>query len=420
MNDRRWSKRVKSALRVRSLRPTVVNAVLAEVKREETLGRRPVSLMRGQPDTETHADVIEAACRALRSGRTGYPDIRGEASLRRAAANKIERENGMKYDPDREILITDGATCGLAAALGAVVDSGDEVLTPDPIYDAYEGVIGVWGAIPSRILSTIRDGRYRFDRSALESAASPLTKAILINSPWNPVGTVLRREELREIVDFAVEQDLVIICDEIYDSYLYDGARHVSPVSVDPRARERTIIVNSLSKTYAMTGWRVGYIAAPEPICSAMSLVLQQWSRGPATFVQDAAVAALGLDDVWKRSIAAEYQARRDQVVAALDDIPGVEPIVPEGGLFVMADIRSLGVSSDYARGFLLREAEVAVIHGSAYGPSGEGSLRVSFAAGGKTLETGLARLREGLLRLGDSREQLAVKSAAETVLLRR
>lgn len=420
MNDRRWSKRLKSALRVRSLRPTVVNAVLAEVKREETLGRRPVSLMRGQPDTETHADVIEAACRALRSGRTGYPDIRGEASLRRAAANKIERENGVKYDPDREILITDGATCGLAAALGAVVDSGDEVLTPDPIYDAYEGVIGVWGAIPSRILSTIRDGRYRFDRSALESAASPLTKAILINTPWNPVGTVLRREELREIVDFAVEQDLVIICDEIYDSYLYDGARHVSPVSVDPRARERTIIVNSLSKTYAMTGWRVGYIAAPEPICSAMSLVLQQWSRGPATFVQDAAVAALGLDDAWKRSIAAEYQARRDQVVAALDDIPGVEPIVPEGGLFVMADIRSLGVSSDYARGFLLREAEVAVIHGSAYGPSGEGSLRVSFAAGGKTLETGLARLRDGLLRLGDSREQLAVKSAAETVLLRR
>src|SRR5262249_6938572 len=176
--------------------------------------------------------------------------------------------------------------------------------------------------------------------------------------------------------------------------------RHVSPACITPAARERTVVVNSLSKTYAMTGWRVGYCAAPAWLIESMLLVLQQFSRGPATFVQDAAAAALRGDPGCASRMREEYQQRRDLVASRLRGLPGVEPLVPEGGLFVMLDVRGLGLPSDEVRRFLLREAGVVVIHGAAYGPRGEGTLRVSFAGGGETLQRGIARLRGGLLRL--------------------
>src|SRR5262249_6214988 len=204
--------------------------------------------------------------------------------------------------------------------------------------------------------------------------------------------------------DFAERHGLFVVSDEIYESLVYDGWRHVSPGSLSPAARERTLVVNSLSKTYAMTGWRVGYCAGPAEVVRAMLLVLQQSSRGPATFVQDAAACALRSDQECVRQMATEYQARRDLVVARLRGIPGVEPLLPEGGLFVMLDVRGLGRPSDEVRRFLLQEAGVVVIHGAAYGPGGEGTLRVSFAAGGSALEEGLGRLRDGLGRLAAER----------------
>jgi aspartate/methionine/tyrosine aminotransferase len=228
------------------------------------------------------------------------------------------------------------------------------------------------------------------------------TDIILLNTPWNPVGTVLTRDELADVMEFAATdyRDDPVISDEIYESLVYDGRRHVSPAAISADARERTVVINSLSKTYAMTGWRVGYCAGPEAIIRAMFLILQQASRGPATFVQDAAACALSSDQGCVRRMAAEYQQRRDRVVERLRGIPGVEPMVPEGGLFVMVDIRGLGKPSEDVSRYLLRDAGVVVLHGSAYGPGGEGLLRVSFAAGGETLERGLDRLREGLLRL--------------------
>ena len=210
------------------------------------------------------------------------------------------------------------------------------------------------------------------------------------------------RDELVDIMGFAAKKDSLVISDEIYESLVYDGRRHISPACISADARERTILLNSLSKTYAMTGWRVGYCAGPAEIIRAMLLVLQQSSRGPATFVQDAATCALTSDQECTRQMALEYQGRRDQVVESLRGIPGVELIVPEGGLFVMVDVRGLGRTADEIRKFLLVEARVVVIHGSAYGPGGEGFLRVSFAAGGEGLVHGLERLREGLMRLAD------------------
>jgi len=393
--------RSRIAARVAELRPTAVNTVLSEVKAVQAGGRALVSLMRGQPDTPTPEPIVETACRALRDGRTGYADIQGEPALRQAVAAKLARDNALTYDPAREVLITDGATCGIATALGALIEPGDEVLLPDPIYDAYTSPIALWGGRAVGVPATIAGGRFAIDRAAWTARVTPRTRVVLLNTPWNPVGTVFTPQELADVLDLAEAHDLTILSDEIYEALVYDGRRHVSPAALGESARARTVLVNSLSKTYAMTGWRVGYVATTAARLQAMLLVLQQSSRGPATFVQDAAAAALTGDQKWVRTLSAEYQARRDRVVERLRGIPGVEPLLPEGGLFVMVDVRGLGRPSDEVRRRLLHDAGVVVIHGAAYGPGGEGTLRVSFAAGGEALERGLERLRDGLTRLG-------------------
>jgi aspartate/methionine/tyrosine aminotransferase len=389
--------------RIDALQPTAVNRVLNEVRQHQTGGKPVVSLMRGQPDSPTPPHIIEAAERSLRAGRTGYPDNQGEPALRQAVAKKLLRDHDLSYDPASEILITDGATCGIALALGALLKPGDEVLLPDPIYDAYASPIALFGGRAIGVSSAIENGRFTVSLAAMEAARSPRTRALLLNNPWNPVGTVFSLQELEPLVDFVVRHDLMLISDEIYESLVYDGRKHISPARL-PGAAPRTIVVNSLSKTYAMTGWRVGYCAGSADMIHAMLLLLQQFSRGPATFVQDAAVCALESlqDSVQQR--AAEYQARRDLVVRELQGIPGIHAPVPDGGLFVMADLRELmgdlanpTFTSDDVRRFLLDKHGLVVIHGSAYGPSGEGFLRISFAAGGQTLLRGLSLLRAGL-----------------------
>jgi aspartate aminotransferase len=385
---------------VADLRPTAVNRVLAEVRQLKNEGRSLISLMRGQPDTPTPPHIVEAAERALRDGRTGYADQQGEPSLRAAVAAKLSRDDQVVYDPVTEVLVTDGATCGISTALAALVEPGSDVLVPDPIYDAYSSPVALWGGRMVAVPSRIENGRFVLNHAELEAAWTPRARVLLLNTPWNPVGTVLTEEELRQVMAFAAARGLYVISDEIYEALIYDGRRHVSPAALSSEARDRVVLVNSLSKTYAMTGWRVGYCAGPASIIRAMLLVLQQSSRGPATFAQDAAACALRADQACVRAMAAEYQRRRDLVVRRLSGLPGVEPLVPEGGLFVMVDVRGLGRPSDEIRRFLLHEAGVVVIYGAAYGERGEGTLRVSFAAGGATLEQGLERLRAGLARL--------------------
>jgi N-succinyldiaminopimelate aminotransferase len=209
--------------------------------------------MRGQPDTPTPAAIVEAAQRALSDGRTGYPDNQGEPALRQAVATKLARDNNLTYDPAREVVITDGATCGIAAALAVLIEPGDEVMLPDPIYDAYASPIALWGGVPVSVPSAIHDGRFSINRAAWESQISPRSRVVLLNTPWNPVGTVLRPEELRDVAELVEAHDLIVLSDEIYEVLIYDGRRHVSPASLSESARARTVLVNSLSKTYAMT-----------------------------------------------------------------------------------------------------------------------------------------------------------------------
>ncbi len=379
------------------LRPTAVNTVLAEIRQAQARGRTVVSLMRGEPDFDTPAHIVEAATRAMKGGRTRYPDNRGEIGLRQAVAEKLSRENGVAYDPAAEILITTGATLGIHSALLALLNDEDEVLVPDPIYDAYLSPILLAGGRVVPVRTEIEQGRFVLTAQAVSDAVTSRSKLLLLNTPWNPVGTVFRESELRAIGEIAIRRNLMLISDEIYEAIVYDGCRHISPSSLSPELRERTVLLNSLSKTYAMTGWRVGYCAAPAPIVQSMFLSLQQSSRGPATFVQDAAAIALTGPQDAVAEMRLEYGRRRALVMSALDGIRQVRVLPPEGGFFAMVDARDTGIPSEQIRRRLLEDAGVAVIHGAAYGPGGEGTLRVSFASGGDTLARGLERLRAGL-----------------------
>lgn len=386
--------------RLQLLKPTAVNSILAEVREAQSRGVKPVSLMRGEPDLQTPAHIVEACVEALRKGRTGYPDNRGERALRDAVAVKLERDNGLRYDAADEILVTPGATFGIYAVLTAVLNEGDQVLMPDPVYDAYQSPVRLAGAEVVPVASRIADGRFVLDAEALERAWTPAAKVLLLNTPWNPVGTVMRAAELLAIAEFCERRDVLLISDEIYEAITYDGAKHVSPVAAAPALRERCVLINALSKSYSMTGWRVGYCAGPAALIQSMFLVLQQSSRGPATFAQDAAAAALAGPQDCVAQMQAEYAARRAKVLTALSAIEGVQALAPEGGFFAMVDVRGLGLPSNEIRKRLLNEHGVVVVHGSAYGPGAEGTLRVSFASGGEVLDRGLERLREGLRQI--------------------
>ncbi len=388
--------------RIAALQPTAVNAILAEMRECQAQGKTLTSLMRGEPDFPTPPHIIEACERALRNGRTGYPDNRGEKTFREAVAQRLQRDRGLAFDPATEVLATTGATLGIYAALMAVLNEGDEVLLPDPIYDAYQSPIRLAGGRVRPIKSGIVNGRFVITEEALEAAWSPAAKVLILNTPWNPVGTVLTRSELISIAQFCERRNLVLASDEIYETITY-GCEHISPLTAAPELRERCILINSLSKTYSMTGWRAGYCVGPAPLIQAMFLVLAQSSRGPATFVQDAAVEALLGPQDCVTHMKREYTARREQAIQRLTGIPRVGVLPPEGGFFAMADIRELRIPSNEIRRRLMQEHGVVVVHGAAYGPGGEGTLRVSFASGGETLARGLDRLHKGLTEIAES-----------------
>ena len=384
--------------RILLLRPTAVNTVLQEVRALQAQGRKLVSLMRGEPDFATPPHIVQAAMDALKAGRTAYPDNRGEPVLREAVAQKLGQDKRITYDPASEILVTDGATLGIYAALMALLEPGDEVLVPDPIYDAYQSPIRLTGATPRAVRSSRTGTRFHLTIEALEEASTPKTRMLLLNTPWNPVGTVFTESELKEISDFVCRRNLVLISDEIYESITYDYHTHVSPAAVSPEMRQRCVVVNSFSKTYAMTGWRLGYCAAPEEVIRSMLLVLQQSSRGPATFIQHAGAAALTGSQDCVRQMCRIYAERRQLAMQALNGIPGIEVLPPEGGFFTMLDVSGCGRTSDEVRRHLLAgDPGVVVIHGRAYGEGGEGTLRVSFASGGDNLSRGLEALHKGL-----------------------
>lgn len=371
------------------LQGPVVMEMLEAAAKVEAAGRPIVHLVRGEPDFDTPPHIREAAKEALDHGYTHYPPLRGYPELRRAVAEKLSRENGITADPEKEVLITTGATTGMFIALAAILNPGDEVLMPDPIYDPFVNLVRFLDCLPISIPTECDGRRFYLDFKAAVKRLSSRTKAVLINNPWNPTGTVMDGDELDALASMVQGNNLYLLIDEIYEKIVFPGHRHLSAVSLFPDVGERAITVNSFSKTYAMTGWRIGYNVAPEPLTRAMHRVYQQLSRGPAAFVQQAALAALNGPQDCIAEMQKEFLARRDLMLEGLSAIKGLRAIKPEGTFFTFARIEK-GKSSRELALSILENAGVLLTPGVAFGRCGEGYLRFSFAHSRENIERGL------------------------------
>jgi len=366
----------------------------------EAQGREVAYLVQGEPDFETPQHIRDAAYAAMNRGYTHYPPAEGYPELRQAVAAKLERENGVTYDPEEEILITNGAALGLYLAVNAVVEPGSEVILPDPTFGSYAMIVESAGGRVARVPLQVREGRRHLDLGALEAAITPATRALILCTPDNPTGHVMDEAALRGVGELAVKHGLVIITDEVYEHFLYAGRRHVSLAALDPAFREHTVLVNSFSKTYAMTGWRLGYNAAPAPLMLAMTKMNAVTGRAAAAFTQRAGIAALeGPQDEVAR-MRASYVRRRAQMLSALHAIPELRYTAPDGAFYVFVDASAWGMPSRQLARELLERGGVVVTPGDYYGPGGAGHLRLSFASGERAIERGMVGLAGALADL--------------------
>ena len=349
-----------------------------------------ISLGIGEPDFTTPPQIIEEGVRSLRAGRTHYTSNYGTIELRRALARQLERLYGVAYDPDREILITVGASEALGVALSAILDPGDEVILHEPSYVAYVPGIVFAGATPV-FVSTSAEEAWELDAAALERAITPRTKALFLGYPCNPTGAVLEPDRIRAIADIAARHDLLVISDEIYDRLVYGGHRHEA-FSALPGMRDRTILLGGFSKAYAMTGWRVGYACAPRDLLEGILKIHQYQIMSAPTTAQDAALVALTAAEPDVQRMVGEYDRRRQMFIEGLGRI-GLPTVEPMGAFYAFPRISGTGLTSDQFSERLLFEQQVAVVPGSAFGTSGEGFVRASLATSYEGLQQALERI---------------------------
>lgn len=348
-----------------------------------------ISLGIGEPDFTTPAHIIEAGIEALRRGETHYTSNAGIFELRQAIAENIARLYGVQYDPAKEIFITVGVSEGLYLALTALLNPGEEVIVPEPCFVAYVPEVVLAGGVPVRIPTWV-ENNFEVTAEEIERAITPRTKALLIGYPNNPTGAVMSRERLMAIAQLAERYDLVVISDEIYDRLVY-GVEHICFASL-PGMRERTIVLQGMSKAYAMTGWRVGYAAGPAELIAPMLKIHQYTIMSAPTVAQIAALRALkhGEEDVqYMREM---YDRRRRLIVAGLNNI-GLSCFEPKGAFYAFPSIRATGLSSMEFSERLLMEEKVAVVPGSAFGECGEGFVRCSYASSLENIEEALNRM---------------------------
>jgi aspartate/methionine/tyrosine aminotransferase len=364
--------------------------VSARARALEAQGHSIIHLQIGEPDFDTPAHVRDAAKRALDDGATHYAPFPGIPALRDAVAVDVRLRKGVVADPSQVFVTVGGKGVMLYTILG-LVDPGDEVIVPDPGYPVYESLTRFVGAIPVPVpIRMVND--FRLDVDELASLITPRTRLLVVNSPANPTGGVLTRDDFTRIAALAVEHDLWVLADEIYGRILYDGAEHVS-IAALPGMAERTIILDGFSKTFAMTGWRLGYAVVPPSLVPTYGqLIINTISCAP-TFAQVAAVAALTgpQDDV--AAMVAEFSARRDLVVEGLNDIPGIRCARPAGAFYVLPDISGTGLSGAELAERLLHEAGVCVLAGTAFGGLGADHIRISYANSRENLIEALGRI---------------------------
>ena len=377
---------------VSSIPPSETLAVSDKAKALKAAGYDVVALAGGDPDFDTPDFITAAAFQAIENGATHYPaPMKGITPLLEAIAAKMQADNGVTVKPGSDIVVTPGGKWSLFLALSAILNPGDEVLYLEPVWVSYPPMIALAGGTPVAVTLSA-DDNFRITADQLRAKVTPRTKALMVNSPNNPTGRVITQEELDAIVAVALEHDLYVISDEIYETVIFDGRKHLSPAAVAGMA-ERTLTINGLSKSHAMTGWRLGWLAGPTPIMKLATQMNSQTVSSAANFTMHAAVAALKGPKEVTRAMCAEYQQRRDFMVPALNAIPGVECLDIEGAFYLFPRFPNSRRSSAELAEVLIEKAGIASVPGGAFGKSGEGHVRFTIATAMKELEKAVEKL---------------------------
>jgi aspartate/methionine/tyrosine aminotransferase len=353
-----------------------------------------VNLGIGQPDFDTPEFIRDAAKQALDDGYTRYPPAKGFEDLRHVIAKKLKAENGIVADPDTEIYVAVGAMQVIFNTCLHLLNKGDEVIVIDPGYDYYSQ-IRLFGGVPVPVPAR-ESNRFKVDPADIQTAITDKTKLMIINTPSNPTGAILDEGILRSIADMAITHDIWVLSDEPYEHILFDGHEHISIGSFDGMA-QRTISAFTLSKSYAMTGWRVGYTAAPQAVIDEMEKLMEHMVSGVTAVAQRAALAAIAAPQDCVREMVATYDKRRHLVHEGLNAISGIQCLNPESTFYAFPNISSTGLSSWEFAKYLAKEHKVAVVPGSIFGKAGEGYVRLSFAASIEQLKDGIARIQRGV-----------------------
>ncbi len=397
---------MKLAARVSRIAPSPTLAMAATAKAMAAQGIDVIDFSTGEPDFDTPEPVKAAAEAAIRSGFTKYTPSSGIDELRSAIAEKLKIEQGLPYDKS-QILVSCGAKHSLYNVAEALLEAGDEIIIPTPYWVSYADQAFLNDATPVLLATREADG-YAIDSTALEQRITPRTKALIINSPSNPTGATYNRPMLERIAAIAVRHDLLVISDEIYEKVLYDGATHVSIASLGPDIAARTVVINGVSKAYAMTGWRIGYAAGPKELITAMGNIQSQSTSNPCSISQKAAVAALRFGGPFTKQMVTEFDRRRRAIVEGLNTIPGISCSMPAGAFYAFPNIQGvlgkrgptgpITSPTDLAT-YLLKDAHIAVVPGEPFGS--QSHMRLSYATSMETIGKGLDRLRAALQKLG-------------------
>ena len=396
---------MKLAARVGRIVPSPTLSITATAKAMAAQGVDVIDFASGEPDFDTPEPVKAAAEAAIRAGITKYTPSSGIDELRGAIADKLREEQGLHYDK-AQILVSCGAKHSLYNLAEALLEAGDELIIPVPFWVSYQDQTLLNDATPVLLQTQERDG-YTISQEALEAVITPRTKAIIVNSPCNPTGATYDRKTLEGIAAVAMRHDLTIISDEIYEKVLYDGVQHISIASLSPEVAARTVVINGVSKAYAMTGWRIGYAAGPKALLTAMANIQSQSTSNPCSISQKAAVAALRLGNPFTKLMVAEFDRRRRLMVERLNKMPGVTCRMPTGAFYAFPNVSGLlskrwkdqpmGSAANLAT-YLLNEAQVALVPGEPFGS--DIHIRLSYATSMEAIERGLSRIEAAARRL--------------------
>ncbi|GEP45822.1 pyridoxal phosphate-dependent aminotransferase [Brevifollis gellanilyticus] len=379
------------AKNIAELAPSMTLAITAQAKALKKQGIDVLSFGAGEPDFNTPDHITQAAIEALQNGKTRYTESNGILELREALAAKLMVDNGLQYDPSM-ISVNCGAKHSCYNAIAAVVNPGDEVIIPAPYWTSYPEMVKIVGGVPV-IVETKRENGWKMTPEEFEDAMSPMTKMVIINSPGNPTGSVYTKEELAAIGEIAASEDIIILSDEIYEKLVYGGQQHVSIASISKDIFDHTITINGFSKAYAMTGWRLGYTAAPKKIADAIDVIQSHTTSNVTSFAQYGALAALTGDQQIVADMRDEFDVRRQYMLSRLQGIKNVRVVEPQGAFYFLVDIEPIGIKSVNFCEKLLSKARVATVPGVAFGS--EYTLRFSYATGLDVINAGMDRFEE-------------------------